>query len=188
VTVDPYEAVAALTGAVAVWLTVRQSVWCWPLGLFNVALYAWVFAQARLYADMGLQVVYAGLCVYGWAHWSRGGPAGGALPVGRTPRGQLAGLALAGALFALGLGRFLHASTDASLPYWDASTTAFSLVAQYLQTRKWIENWPLWIAVDAVYVGIYVAKSLPFTAGLYALFLGLAAVGWRDWRRALAAP
>jgi len=185
--VNPLEILVAATGALGVWLTARENVWCWPVGLANVAIYAVVFREARLYADMGLQGVYFALCLYGWWAWLRGGAAHGRLVVSRAPRAVLAGCALSGILFAAALGTFLRSRTDAALPLWDAGTTAFSLVAQFLQTRKWIENWPIWIAVDAVYVGMYVVKRLYLTAGLYALFLVLAGIGLVAWRRSLAA-
>jgi nicotinamide mononucleotide transporter len=179
--------VAVAFGVLAVWLTVRQNIWCWPTGLVNVGLYIFVFGQARLYADMGLQVVYVILCLYGWYEWLHGGEDRGVLRVSRSPRLQLMALGLGGVAFATGLGTWLARHTDAAIPAWDASTTSFSLVAQYLQTRKRIENWILWIAVDVVYVGMYVYKQLYPTAGLYAVFLVLAVLGLRQWRGTLAA-
>jgi nicotinamide mononucleotide transporter len=170
---------------VAVWLTVRENVWCWPTGLVNVGLYVLVFAEAKLYADMGLQVVYVGLCLYGWYAWLHGGKDHGALHVTRAPAKTLALLAAAAVAFALALGTLLGRLTDAALPYWDSSTASFSLAAQWLQTRKWIENWAVWIAVDAVYVGMYVVKGLYPTAGLYAVFLALAVAGHLAWRKSL---
>lgn len=177
---------AALTGFLSVWLTVRQDIWCWPTGLVNVALYVVVFWQARLYADMGLQVFYAAASLYGWWAWLHGGQAGGQLVVTRTPRAWLLGLLTAGTAFGFGLGLLLHALTDASLPWLDSALTALSLVAQVLMTRKWIENWALWIAVDVAYVFMYLYKGLYPTALLYAVFLGLAVEGLREWRGALA--
>jgi nicotinamide mononucleotide transporter len=184
---NPYELVGVAFGAVAVYLTVRESIWCWPTGLVNVMLSAVVFAQARLYADMGLQVVYVVLCVYGWYAWLHGGANRGALTVARTPARVLPAMAAVGVAFAAGLGLFLQQKTDAALPFWDSSTTSFSLVAQWMQTRKWIENWLVWIAVDVVYVGIYLVKGLFLMAGLYAAFLALAVAGLLAWRRSLDA-
>ena len=152
-----------------------------------MALFAIVFYHVRLYADMALQGVYAVLCVYGWHEWRHGGTGTGPLAVSRVPRPWLAGLGLAGAAFALGLGLFLRDRTDAALPFWDAGTTSFSLVAQWMTTRKWIENWAAWIAVDVVYVGMYLSQRLYATAGLYAVFLVLALAGLREWGRSLSA-
>ena len=181
------EALGALTGVVAVWLTTRQKIWCWPIGIVSVLLYVVVFFQARLYATMGLQLVYAGLSVYGWYAWTRGGQEHGPLRVSRaTPRMRAAGLAV-GVVGAAGLGLWLARQTDEALPLTDAAVTAFSLVAQWMQTRKLIENWWLWIAVDVVYVGMYLSQGLMPTAGLYAIYTALAVSGLREWRRSMEA-
>lgn len=181
------EWVAVAFGLAGVWLTVRQNPWCWPLGIVNVSLFALLFWRARLYADAGLQLVYVGLCAYGWWAWVRGGPAHGHLGVSRVPpRMALVLLAVATAL-AFVLGGTLHRATDADLPYWDAGTAAGSLVAQWMQARKWLENWAVWIAVDVVYVGMYLAKGLNLTAGLYGVFVCLAILGFREWSRAILA-
>lgn len=184
---NAWEVAGFVTGVVAVWLTAKESVWCWPAGLVNVGLYAVVFWRSKLYADMGLQLVFAGFCVYGWWEWLHGGPKGGKLAVERTSPKALLGLLALGAAAAALLGLALHRHTDASLPFWDAGTTAGSLVAQGLQTRKRIETWWFWIAVDVVYVGIYVVKGLYLTAVLYAIFLGLCVLGLVEWRRSLTA-
>jgi nicotinamide mononucleotide transporter len=181
------EIVGALFGIAYVWLATRENPWCWPVGIVNVGLYILVFYEARLYADMGLQVVYVALSVYGWHQWLRGGPGHGTLPVSRAPLSALLPLWALGTVGAALLGFTLYRHTDASLPFWDSSTTSFSLVAQWMQARKWIENWVVWIVVDVVYIGIYVYKRLYPTAGLYAVFVGLALLGLVQWRRSLPA-
>ena len=179
------EWVAVAFGVVSVWLTVRQNPWCWPLGIVNVALFALLFWRERLYADASLQLVYVAVCVYGWWAWVRGGPGAGPLRVSRVPRRACFVLLASGVVAAALLGASLKRATDASLPFWDAGTTAFSLVAQWMQARKWLENWILWIVVDVVYVGMYLTKGLHLTAGLYAAFVVLAVLGLREWTRAL---
>jgi len=183
---DPYEVAGVVFGVLGVYLTVRENVWCWPVGIANVSLFIVVFYRSRLYADMGLQVGYVVLCAYGWWAWLHGGDRSAALPVARTPRGALRALTLLGALVAFGLGLALKSTTRAALPFLDSGLTSASLVAQYMTTRKWLENWAVWIAADAIYVGMYVYKQLYLTALLYAVFLGLAVLGWRSWKRSLA--
>jgi nicotinamide mononucleotide transporter len=185
--VSALEIAGFLTGVLSVALMGRQHVWAWPTGLVNVALYAVVFRDARLYADMGLQIVYFALCAYGWYHWTTGAGPRAELPVRRAPPVALVGASLVALLGFLALGALLRRFTDASLPYLDSALGAFSLVAQWLQARKWIENWLLWIAVDIVYVGLYVFKGLYLTAALYVVFLGLAVLGWSAWRASLRA-
>jgi len=179
------EAVAVLFGFVYVIFVIRQNVWCWPAGIVSAILYILVFFHARLYGQMALQGVYIALMLYGWYVWQHGGEAGGRLSVSRTPGRWRAVLGVAGAAFALLFGFFLKHQTDAVLPFWDAGTVSFSLVAQFMTTRKWIENWLVWIAVDVVYVGMYVSQRLYPTTALFASFLILAALGFVKWRRSL---
>ena len=180
------EIIAALFGVVSVFLSVRQNIWSWPTAIVNVGLYIFVFYETRLYADTGLQVVYVVLNAYGWYHWLYGGKNRTELPVTRT--GLRLGLFLA-TLVAAGtilIGTLLARNTDAALPYIDALTTSTSLVAQWMMTRKLLENWPVWVAVDVVYIGMYINRSLRVTAVLYFIFLILSVVGYFQWRRSLA--
>jgi nicotinamide mononucleotide transporter len=184
---DPLEVAGVLTGVVAVWLTTKENPWCWPIGLVNVLLFSVIFFRAKLYADTGLQIVYAVLCLFGWWSWLRGGKGGSPLRVSRTPLPVAVISFIAGIAVAAVLGFALKHRTDAALPFWDSATASFSLVAQFLQTRKWLENWLVWIAVDVVYVGMYVVKGLHLTAVLYAGFLVLAVIGLRSWSLSIAA-
>ncbi|CAK0776547.1 nicotinamide mononucleotide transporter [uncultured Gammaproteobacteria bacterium] len=181
------EAAAAALGVVSVWLTIRQHLACWPTGIVMVALYAWVFFDARLYADAGLQVVFLGMQVYGWVHWRSGdaGGAGGVLPVVRLGRNQAVVWFAVLVLGTLALGT-ATAAAGAALPFVDAFQTVLSLIAQYLMARKVLDSWLMWIVVDVVSIGMYLSKDLMITAALYALFLGLAVAGLRAWRRSLA--
>ena len=184
---NPLELLAAVVGAISVWLSVRQNIWSWPTAIVNVVLYALVFYDAKLYADMGLQVIYAILSVYGWYEWLYGGAGRTELHVTRTTarlRWLLGVIALAGSVL---LGTLLHHETDAALPFMDAALSSTSLVAQWMMTRKLLENWLVWIAVDVLYVGMFIFKDLYLTAGLYAVFLALAVRGWIDWRRSIRA-
>ncbi len=169
----------------AVWLTTRQIVWCWPVGLVSVSMYAWVFYQAKLYADMGLQGIYFALSIYGWWAWLHGGTDDSELRV-NTASWRLRALLFAiGMISSVSLGWMLSRWTDASLPFMDSALTCFSLVAQWLMTRKLLESWIVWIAVDVFYVGMFTYKELYPTAGLYAAFLVLATLGYVEWKRSM---
>jgi len=181
------EPVAVATGIISVYLSVKQKIWSWPTALVNVALYFVVFRESKLYADMVLQVIYFALSLYGWYEWLYGGANRTELKVSRAnPRMAVAlaaiavvGVAVLGTLFA----RF----TDAALPYVDSATSTTSLVAQWMMTRKVLENWTVWIAVDVVYIGMFIYKHLYLTSGLYAGFLVLAVMGHVQWRRSYRA-
>ncbi len=179
------EALAVVFNLAYVGLAIVQSVWCWPAGFVGAGLTLFVFVQARLYGTAALQLVYMALMVYGWYQWRHGGEKGGRRQVSRTPRRWRIGLCVAGAAFAAVLGLFLAQRTDAALPVWDAGTTSFSLVAQFMTTRKWIGTWLVWIVVDTVYVGMLVSQELHLMAALYLAYLVLAVVGLLSWRRSL---
>lgn len=180
---SPLELFAAALGIIAVWLTVKQNPWCWPLGLLMVLLYSWIFFAVKLYSDMLLQVVYAALQLYGWWQWTRGGQQQHGRQVSRLSRGGLLLSLLVGSAGSLGLGYLMANYTDAAAPWMDAALTAFSLVAQVWMAQKRVECWPLWIALDILFVGLFVSKTLYLTAALYAIFTLIAVQGWRDWRR-----
>jgi nicotinamide mononucleotide transporter len=182
------EYVAAFFGVVSVYLSVRQNVWSWPTAIVNVGLYAFVFHASRLYADMGLQVIYVIISIYGWYQWLYGGKNRTELKVSRTPRRLGVLLALIGFSFALLLGTILHRTTNAALPYLDSLTTSTSLVAQWMMTKKLLENWIVWVAVDVVYIGMFVYRQLYVTAGLYLVFLVLSIMGYQQWRASLSEP
>ncbi|HEY6147656.1 MAG TPA: nicotinamide riboside transporter PnuC [Thermoanaerobaculia bacterium] len=184
-TFTPLEALAALFGAVSVYLSVRENVWSWPTAIVNVTLYILVFFRAKLYADMALQVVYIAISVYGWHQWLHGGAGRTTLPVTRLTRRLAAVLVAIGAVSVLLLGSVLGRYTDAALPWLDSATTATSLIAQWMMAKKILENWLVWVAVDVVYIGMFLFKSLTLTAALYAVFLVLSAAGYLQWRKSL---
>jgi nicotinamide mononucleotide transporter len=153
--------------------------------MVSVTLYAVVFYQARLYADMGLQAIYFALAVYGWWAWLHGGEDHGELRVSLASWPARIGFLLLGTVCGFLLGLTLHRFTDASLPFMDSTLTSFSIIAQWMQTRKLLEAWLLWLAVDVFYVGMFLYKGLFLTAGLYAVFLYLALLGLVSWRRSM---
>jgi nicotinamide mononucleotide transporter len=177
------EWVAAIAGAISVYLSARENIWSWPTAIVNVGLYIIVFRRTGLYSDMGLQVVYLALSIYGWYEWLYGGKNRTTLRVSRaTTREWLIATPVA-LIFWLALARYTATLPGVALPYLDSGLTTVSLVAQWMMTRKILENWVLWIVADIVYVPMYVYKGLPVTAALYAIFLALAVLGLRSWRR-----
>ena len=181
---SPLEGIAAAFGVISVFLSTRQNIWSWPTAIVNVALYTVVFYNGRLYGQMGLQAVYLVLSIYGWYQWLHGGEHRTALRVSRASPRLLAALLALNLVAWLVLAAVLR-QTDAALPWLDALLTTTSLVAQWMMTRKIIENWALWIAVDVVYVPMFWSQGLYATALLYTAFLVLAVMGLVEWRRSM---
>src|SRR5262245_35605380 len=154
------EAFGFASGALCVWLVVRQSIWNWPVGIASNLVYIVVFLEARLFADSGLQVAYVVLGVAGWWAWLHGREGARTRPVTRVGRADALGLAVATVAVTAGMTAYLRSVGD-SAPFLDALTTALSLAATYLQVKKVLESWLLWIAADLVYIPLYVWKQLP---------------------------
>ena len=181
---SPVEGVAALLILINVWLVARRSIWNYAFGIAGVAIYGVVFFRAKLYSDTLLQVFFLIVQFYGLWQWRRSQRDAGEVVVERlTGTARLrwaAGIALA----ILGWGWLMHRFTDASFPWWDASVAMISVAAQYLMSVRKLENWWLWILANLVSIGLYAAKALWITTGLYVLLLGIAVLGLARWRAA----
>jgi len=183
--VSTIEIVAASILLISVVLSARENIWSWPTAIVGVALYIFICYEARLYADMGLQCIYVLINIYGWWKWLHGGKNNGELHVSRAPLR----IVLIGSIVAIAttvaFGLFFHHYTKASFPFVDSALSSFSLLAQYLMARKYIENWYIWIAVDVFYVPMYTSKHLYATAVLYALFIAPCVLGVVEWRKTI---
>lgn len=171
----------------SVWMVVcnmRVAVLAWPLAIASSLLYGLLFVDSRLYGEASLQLLFVAVAAWGWWQWARGtGNDGRALRVHRLTRtgrlGVLAATLAAWPVLALLLRRY----TNTDVPWLDALPTVGSIAGQFLLGRKLIENWPVWLAVNAVSVGLFAVKGLWLTVLLYALFAVLSVAGWQAWRR-----
>ncbi len=177
------ELIGDAAGFVCVWLVIKEHILNWPIGNLNVALLMVVFWSSKLYGDAGLQIVYVVLGFYGWWQWGRPGGERDAL-VRRTSRVEWWWLAVGGLVATAAL-YWADVRLGSTVPLGDAVTTALSLVATYGQCRKLVESWWFWIVADMLYVPLYIYKDLYLTTVLYAVFLGMAVIGLRQWRRTL---
>lgn len=182
----PIEIAAFLLGLVNVTLVVRRSIWNYPFGIAMVALYFWVFLGARLYSDALLQIFFFVVQLYGWWNWARSRAETGEVRVELLSRGARACWLIGCAAATAGWGTMMHSYTDAAYPWWDGSVAMLSIAAQVLMSRRHLENWMLWIAVDVLAIGLFAVKGLWLTALLYAIFLALSVWGLIHWARARA--
>jgi nicotinamide mononucleotide transporter len=183
---DWVEILGFITGALCVWLLARENIWNWPIGIANNIFYIVVFVKSGLFGDAGLQVVYIVLGVYGWWEWLHPDNNRPERPVTRTSAREWLGLTIATILAALLLRAFLARYTQSTVPSWDGFTTALSLAAMWGQCRKLLESWWLWIAVNTIYIPLYLYKGLGVTAVLYLIYSVLCVAGLRAWKRAAA--
>ncbi len=181
------EIFGVVTGILYVILEVKQNRLLWPLGILTSAAYIYIFFSGKFYADMGLQVYYVLISIYGWYYWSRGGARAdkGEVPVVRINRKQLILLLLTFGLSWFGIYKVLVRFTDSTIPLGDSFTTALAIVATWMLTRKIIEQWFLWIIANLVSIGLYIYKGLYPTVILYAVYAGMAVYGYLEWKRSM---
>lgn len=178
------EAAAAVLILTNLVLLARRSIWNFAFAIAGVTLYAWVFWEAKLYSDALLQGFFLALNIYGWWSWSAAKAVEGEVVVERMTAPARA-LTLAGIAAATGgWGWLMHRFTDAAAPWLDAGVAMTSVAAQILLTRRLIENWWLWIAVNAMSIILYASRGLYPTLALYVLILGLSVWSLIEWRRA----
>ena len=160
----------------------RVQLIAWPLAIVSSLAYLLLFAHSRLYGEAGLQVLFVVVAGWGWWQWRYGKQADGAALKVRYLSTRARWLLAAATLAAWPLlGLLLLRVTDTDVPFWDALPTAGSVAGQWLLGRQYVENWPVWVAVNAVSIALFAYKGLWLTVVLYALFLLLALVGWRAW-------
>lgn len=181
------ELFGTISGFIYIFLEIRGKVWLWPIGILTSALYIVVFFDAKFYADMSLQWYYLIISIYGWIHWLKGGDKKGknSLPISKTPQKMILPLALiTGSIFFL-MGYILNEFTDSTIPWWDAFTTSLSITATWMLTRKYLEQWHIWIVVNMVSLGLYIYKDLYITVALFTAYFILAIIGLLQWQKKL---
>lgn len=178
------EIIGTLSGFIFLYLEIKQNKWLWPVGLFSSLMYIYVFFISKFYADMGLQFYYVFISIYGWFHWSRANGQGKeSLPVSHLTKSLFFKLFLASFFLYFVISYILINFTDSPIPYWDAFTTALSIVATWMLARKILEQWLIWILVDAVSMGLYIYKGLYPTSALFFFYTVLALVGYIQWKK-----
>jgi nicotinamide mononucleotide transporter len=187
------EAIAFVLALAMVVCSVYELPVTWPLAIVSSALYVWLFYTSKLYGETIVNVFFVLSGVWGWFQWLYGRrkkrlPSNEEVsdePL-RVARLNSKGLALTLAAWKGGwilLALFLWRYTDSDVPWADAFVTAGSFVGTILLARKHIENWPVWIVVNAASVALFLYKSLWLTSVLYAILFVLSFWGWHTWAR-----
>lgn len=179
--------VGVALGLLYLWLEYHADIRLWVVGLIMPLVHGTLYYNSGLYADASMQIYYILAGLYGWLVWHNAPHKKTALKITHTPRRIVPAL--------LGVYAAAHASlylllthfTDSTVPFWDAMTTALCIVAMWMLSRKYAEQWLVWLAVDVITVCLYFYKGIPITAGLYTLYSALAVVGYLRWRRQIEA-
>ena len=179
------ELIGTFIGLIYLWLEYRASIYLWIVSIIMPAIYIFIYYEAGLYADFGINIYYLGAAVYGWLIWKYGNKTKEQkeLPITSMPKRNWLKLFIVFIIAQFVIAWALINFTDSNVPWWDAFTTALSIIGMWMLARKYLEQWWIWIVVDIVCVGLYMYKELYFTSGLYALYAIIAISGWWNWKR-----
>ena len=176
--------IGVVLGLLYLWLEYKADIRLWIVGLIMPVVHGVLYFKSGLYADCSMQLYYVLAGLYGLAVWHRGSKSAKnekRIEIGHTPLKMVPLLAVAWLAVQAAIYYVLVTFTNSTVPFWDSLTTALCIVAYWMLSRKYIEQWLVWLAVDAVTVGLYVYKGIPLTAGLYLVYCVLAVVGYRRW-------
>lgn len=176
--------IALVAGALGVWLTIRQTIWCWPVSLIAVVASIAEFYRERLFGDMALQVFYFFAGIYGWMYWNQQRKTAFVV---RDMSPRTWPLLIGGTAFQALVYYKIILFFNGDRPLLDAILTAASLTATFMMTRKWVQNWITWVVIDTAYIYLYAVKDMWLFAVLYFIFAAMAFYGWMDWRKIRAA-
>jgi nicotinamide mononucleotide transporter len=175
--------IALITGTLGVWLTIKQTIWCWPVALVSVLTYILEFYEQRLFGDMTLQVFYFFAGLYGWIYWNKKSKE--PFEIKSVEKSLVPWLLIVTVLQAV-VYYYLLVYFKGDRPFLDAILTACSLTVTYMMTKKWVENWLLWVFIDGTYVLLYGLKSMWLFAILNVIFTVIAFYGWLKWRKSVS--
>lgn len=179
------ELLGAILGILYIFFSIRQSILTWPTGLITSALYIFVFFQSKFYADMGLQVYYVLISIYGWYYWIKGKKTANSSSVAVRQVNKILWIKLIGITIVLYFAILivLLKFTDSDVPYLDSFTTAMSITATWMLAKKYIEHWLIWIFVDLFSSGLYMYKNLWPTVILFLVYTAMAYLGFMEWKK-----
>jgi nicotinamide mononucleotide transporter len=175
--------VTTVLGLAYILLEYRASIWMWAVGFAMQALGIVLYYQKGLYADCGMEFYYLAMTVYGYWKWIHGTASKEALPIRHFPRKLVfPWIVIIAVVWGL-IYWLLITFTNSNVPLADSFTTALSIVGIWALAHKYLEQWFIWIAVDAVTCVLYFYKDIPFKASLYAIYVVIAIMGWRKWNK-----
>ncbi|MCH5176267.1 MAG: nicotinamide mononucleotide transporter [Prevotellaceae bacterium] len=182
------EVLGTVTGIIYLYQELKASIYMWVTGIIMPAISIFVYYEAGLYADLGINIYYCIAAIYGFLVWQFGKKKEEkSLPITRTPRRKYGQLTLCFVLCFVLIGIALTRYTDSTVPWWDSFTTSLSVVGMWMLARKWIEQWWVWVAVDAVSTFLYIYKGIYFYAALYGIYTIIAIYGYFKWKRLMTA-
>lgn len=181
--------IGLVLGLLYLWLEYRANIWLWAVGIIMPIVNSYLLFAKGLYADFGMEFYYVVIAIYGYYCWRWGNKTdkGTELPITHYKSRHVVASIMTGLVLWGGIYWFLKYHTNSTVPILDSFTTSLSAVAMWALARKYLEQWLLWLVVDAVSCGLYIYKGIPFRACLYGLYTVIAVLGYLKWKKMVAA-
>ncbi len=178
---SPVEIIAVLTALFYVILAAKANRSCFIFGFISSAIYIYICLNLHFYFDALINLFYVIVSIAGWLNW--GTKKTEEEFVTKANKNVLILFIGIGLILTFSLAHFAERFSNAELPYLDAFTTVFSLIASWMLIKRQIENWLFWIAIDSVATYMYFVKGLTLTAGLFIIYTVLAIYGFSSWKK-----
>ncbi len=173
-----------LLGVIYIVFEYRASIWLWPVGVLMPLLNIFLFYDRGLYADMSMSVYSTLAALYGFLLWRFGKKKEQAeRPITHIPWRSLSIATVAFLTIWAVIYYLLAHYTNSTVPMTDSFTNALEIVGLWALARKYVEQWFIWILMDAVATVLYFYKDMPFKGTLYAAYVIIAVAGYREWLR-----
>lgn len=187
ITENPLDVIGGVLGLLYLFLEIKENIWMWIVSCIMPAVYIFVLFDKGIYADCGMEVFYFLVGVYGFVYWLRGKDRSGkAVSITVTPRKTAICLTICSIVLWEVLGVALDELTDSTVPYTDALTTSLSIIAYWMLSRKYIEQWWVWFVVDLISTSLYIYKGIYARSVLYGIYTVMAAYGFWAWKKRMA--
>src|SRR5574344_134614 len=198
----------AIVGLFYLYLEYKASILLWIVGIIMPTIYIYTYYEAGLYADFALNIYYLLAAIYGFIYWQvqkhktvkgniqnnkHGADKSSEIsvsdsqvkdmPITRTPHRLWLILIAISLLSWIAITALLIKYTDSNVPVIDGFINALSIIALWMLAKKFVEQWLVWIIVDAVAAALYLYKGLPFTCILYAVNTMVAIAGYFKWKK-----
>ena len=170
------ETFAVLFSLLSVWLTTKNNIWCWPIGIIGVIFYSFIFYTDKDWSNCLLQTLFVIQSVYGWLKWNK------KEKDIRLSDPILISINISLTMFLSFFFYILNTMFNGNLSTLDSITTSLSIVGMVLLANRKLEAWFWWMVADIFYVILFIQSSHYLSALVYFIFFILTIFGYKSWK------
>tara|TARA_Y100000287_G_scaffold68043_1_gene53803 strand:- start:738 stop:1352 length:615 start_codon:yes stop_codon:yes gene_type:complete len=180
------ELIAVSFGIASVIFAKNENILVFPTGIISTILYIIICYKFILYGDMLINIYYTFMSLYGWYLWSF--KVSGENVVITTSKKDDVAKSIFIFLSTIVIISCIYVYFDRMrnmTDYLDTFTTAIFFTAMWLMANKKIEHWIFWIIGNLISIPLYFVKGLGFSSIQFTIFLILAIIGYKEWKKNL---